>query len=77
MCPKWYLRLLRRCNLDLTSRYVIFQKLQAKQAVSLEATATLDDAKNRLKELSVMFPADYFILDVESECFLILREEAW
>jgi hypothetical protein len=31
----------------------------------------LDDAKERLKQLTVMFPGNYFIFDVENACFVI------
>lgn len=52
-------------------RYEIFQKLPSKQASYVETTTSLEDAKNRWKELSLMFPADYFIRDCENEVYIV------
>ena len=49
-----------------TQHYEIFQKLPSKQAVWVETAIDLGDAKKRLGELEQMFPADYFILDLEN-----------
>jgi len=57
-------------------RYEIFQKLPDTQATWVESATSLDDAKDRLKQLAVMFPADYFILDAENACFIIPRDPA-
>lgn len=57
-------------------RYEIFQKLPDKQPAWVESATSLDDAKNRLKQLAVMFPGDYFILDAENACFIIPRDPA-
>jgi hypothetical protein len=51
--------------------YEIFQKLSSKSPIWVETATDLEDAKNRLKELTHMFPADYFILDCENSCFII------
>jgi hypothetical protein len=52
-------------------RYWIVQKLSQNQADLLESAETLQEAKLRREEMIVMFPGDYFILDVEESCFLI------
>lgn len=52
-------------------RYEIFQKLPPKQATYVETATSLEDAKNRWEELSLMFPADYFILDCENGVFIV------
>ena len=52
-------------------RYEIFQKLPDKQPIWVETATSLDDAKLRLKDLTVMFPGDYFIFDVTNTCFII------
>ena len=57
-----------------TSRYEIFQKLPGKQAVWVETATSLDDARMRLKDLTLMFPADYFIFDTEHACFIIPQD---
>jgi hypothetical protein len=51
--------------------YEILQKLPFTQPVYVESATSLDDAKNRLKDLRVMFPGDYFILDCENSCFIV------
>jgi hypothetical protein len=45
--------------------------LPSKQAVFIESAASLDEAKNRLRELVQMFPGDYFIFDRDNCCFVI------
>jgi hypothetical protein len=57
--------------MNRVSRYEIFQKLPAQQPTWVETATSLDDAKERLRELAVMFPGDYFIFDLESACFLV------
>jgi hypothetical protein len=57
-----------------TSRYEIFRKLPTKQATWVETAGTLEDAKKRIKELTVMFPGDYFIFDVLNLCFIVPHE---
>ena len=52
-------------------RYEIFQKHTSKQPSWVKTAASLADAKERLKELAVMFPADYFIFDTKTACFVI------
>jgi hypothetical protein len=52
-------------------RYGIFQKLPSKQPTWVETATSLKDAKNRLQELTQMFPADYFIFDCENSMFMI------
>jgi hypothetical protein len=52
-------------------RYEIFQKLSCKQATWVETATSLEDAMNRLNELTLMFPADYFILDCENSHFIV------
>lgn len=54
-----------------TSRYEIFQKLPAQQPTWVETANSLNDAKDRVKELTVMFPADYFIFDVDNACLVV------
>jgi hypothetical protein len=44
----------------------ILQKLPSTQPVYVESATSLDDVKNRLKDLRLMFPDDYFILDCEN-----------
>ena len=51
--------------------YAILQKLPSMQPVYVESATGLDDAKNRLKDLRLMFPSDHFILDCENSCFII------
>jgi hypothetical protein len=53
------------------SRFEIFQKLPDKRATWVETGDTLEEATKRLKELAVMFPADYFIFDTENACFVV------
>lgn len=57
--------------MSTTSRFEIFQKLPNNQAAMVETGSTLEEAKKRLKELAVMFPADYFIFDREDACFVV------
>jgi hypothetical protein len=62
-------------------RYEIFRKLPSKSPVWVETAKNLEDAKNRLKELARIFPADYFIFDCVNSQFIIpfnsgLEEEA-
>jgi hypothetical protein len=57
-------------------RYEIFQKLPDTQPAWVESATSLDDARDRLKQLAVMFPGDYFILDTENACFIIPRDPA-
>ena len=57
--------------MGFTSGYEIFQKLPAKQPTWLEAATTLPEAKTRIKELAVMFPADYFMLETENACLVV------
>lgn len=52
-------------------RYEIFQMLPGKQATWVETATGLEDAKNRVRELTQMFPADYFILDCEHSIFIL------
>ena len=52
-------------------RHEIIQMLPGKQAVWIESAATLDEAKNRVRELVQMFPGDYFIFDRENACFVV------
>jgi hypothetical protein len=51
--------------------YEIFQKRPLKQPTWVETATSLEDARNRLKELAQMFPAEYFILDCENSIFII------
>jgi hypothetical protein len=57
-----------------TSHYEIFQKLPTKQTAWVETATSLDDAKSRLKDLTLMFPAEYFIFDTENACFIIPQD---
>ncbi len=59
-----------------TSHYEIFQKLPIKQAAWVETATSLDDAKSRLKDLTLLFPAEYFIFDTENACFIIPQDSA-
>ena len=52
-------------------RYQIFQKLLFKPPVRIENATSLEDAKNRWNELTLMFPGEYFILDSESSVFIV------
>ena len=52
-------------------RYEIFQKLPSKHPTWVETATSLEDAKNRLKELTQMFPAGYFIIDCENAVFIV------
>jgi hypothetical protein len=61
----------RGVAMSSTSRFEIFQKLPDKQATYVEAGNNLEEAKKRLSELAVMFPADYFIFDRENACLII------
>lgn len=62
--------------MSTASRFEIFQKLPNKQATWVETGSTLEEAKKRLKELAVMFPADYFIFDTENACFVVPCDSA-
>ena len=53
------------------ARYDIFEKHNDKQPSWVETATSLADAKERLKELGIMFPADYFIFDTKTACFVI------
>jgi hypothetical protein len=59
-----------------TSRYEIFQKPAGQQPAWVETATSLNDAKKRLKELAIMFPADYFIFDTANSCFIVPHEAA-
>jgi hypothetical protein len=52
-------------------RYEIFQKLPSKLPSWVESATSLEDAKNRWKELNQMFPGCYFILDSANSCFIV------
>ena len=52
-------------------RYQIFQKLPSEEAMYVETAVSLEDAKNRWKELKHMFPGDYFILDRKRSVFIV------
>ena len=58
----------------MSPQYEIFKKLENKQVGWVESAATLEDAKKRLRDLSVLFPADYFIFDVANRVFLVPAE---
>jgi hypothetical protein len=51
--------------------YDIFQKLPSKDPTCVETAASLEDARDRMKELMQMFPADYFIFDWENSRIVI------
>jgi hypothetical protein len=51
--------------------YELFQKLPSKQVVYVETATSLADAKKRWRELTRMFPAEYFIVDCENSVFII------
>jgi hypothetical protein len=53
------------------SRYEIFQKHTTQQPSWVETANSLAEAKERLKELATMFPADYFIFDRKTACLVI------
>ena len=61
--------------MHLPSRYEIFQKLPARQPTWVETATSLEDAKVRLKELAIIFPAGYFIYDLERGCLLVPCEQ--
>jgi hypothetical protein len=61
----------REVAVELASRYEIFQKRSGQQPTWVESAISLDDARNRLHELAMMFPADYFICDFETACFVV------
>jgi hypothetical protein len=52
-------------------RYEIFQKSSFKDPTWVETATSLEEAKIRIDQLTQMFPAGYFILDCENQCFLI------
>ncbi|MGD0966543.1 MAG: hypothetical protein ABSA57_21975 [Candidatus Acidiferrales bacterium] len=62
--------------MNAAQRYEIFQKLPSKQPTWVETATSLEDAMNRLKQLTHMFPADYFILDCENAQFIIPVQKA-
>jgi hypothetical protein len=51
--------------------YEIFKKLPSKQAAHGETATDLVDAKNRWRELTHMFPAEYFIVDYQNSVFIV------
>ena len=57
--------------MSYTSRYEIFQKEAGQQPAWVETATSLNDAKRRMKELAIMFPADYFIFDTAISCFVV------
>jgi hypothetical protein len=54
-----------------SQRYEIFQKHSTKHATWVETATGLKNAKLRLRELTEMFPGDYFIFDSGNSCFII------
>jgi len=52
-------------------RYEIFLKLASRPPTWVESATSLEDSLNRLKELTRMFPGDYFILDRENSFFIV------
>ena len=52
-------------------RYEIFEKLPSKQVAPVESATTLDDAKERIKQLEQMFRGEYFIFDSENRCVMV------
>ena len=58
----------------MIAQYEIFKKLKNKQVCWVESATTLEDAKNRLRDLSLMFPADYFIFDAANRVFVVPAE---
>jgi hypothetical protein len=52
-------------------RYEIFEKLPSKQVAPVESATTLDDAKERIKQLEQMFRGEYFIFDSENQCVMV------
>jgi hypothetical protein len=52
-------------------RYEIFQIRATEQPSWVETAKSLAEAKERLKELAGMFPADYFIFDRKTACLVI------
>jgi hypothetical protein len=57
--------------MSFVPRFEIFQKRPAELPTWVETATSLGDAKNRLKQLAIMFPADYFIFDTKNACFVI------
>ena len=58
------------------TRYQIFQKLPGEQPTWVEAATELENARNRLQELTVQFPAAaYFIFDTANANFIIPAEK--
>lgn len=57
--------------MSYTSRYEIFQKEAGQQPAWVETASSLNDAKMRLEELAIMFPADYFIFDTANSCLVV------
>jgi len=59
-----------------SQRYEIFQKLPSQQAAWIESATSLDEAKTRLRQLTEMFPADYFfIFDRRNACFIVPQDD--
>jgi hypothetical protein len=52
-------------------RYGIFRKPHSEQPCWVESAETLDDAVNRMSQLTQMFPADYFIFDRALSHFIV------
>jgi hypothetical protein len=57
--------------MNLVALYEIFQKPPGQQPLWVETATSLNEARIRLKQLSAMFPANYFIFDSENACFLV------
>ena len=57
--------------------YEIFQKLTSRRPTWVEDATSLEDSLNRLKELTSMFPGDYFILDCEHSVFIVPFDRTW
>ncbi len=52
-------------------RYEIFQKVPDSDIKWLEFRTSLKEAKNRLKQLEVLCPGFYFILDIQNARFIV------
>jgi hypothetical protein len=52
-------------------RYEIFQTHASRRATWVESASGLRDAMNRVRELTRMFPASYFILDRKNSSFIV------
>jgi len=55
-------------------RYEIFRKVPDQEPTWEGNARSLDDTKDRLKQLALLFPGDYFILDAENARFIIPRD---